>query len=62
MNNQEQKSHDSSIVGFEITLDARELYKDLLSSKDEIIAMLKAENSQLKVRNEELEGKAIIGI
>ena len=57
MNNQEQKSH--AIVGFEVTLDARELYKDLLSSKDEIITMLKAENSHLKARNEELEGEAI---
>ena len=60
MNNQEQKSHDSSIVGFEVTLDAREFYKDLLSSKDEIITMLKAENNHLKARNEEFEGKAII--
>jgi transcriptional regulator with XRE-family HTH domain len=32
---------DNSVIGFEITMDARELYKDLLNSKDEIIRLLK---------------------
>ena len=39
---------DNSIVGFEINMDARELYRDLLASKDEVIRLLKEENDRLK--------------
>lgn len=39
---------DSSVNGFEISMDARELYKDLLESKNEVIRLLKTENERLK--------------
>jgi transcriptional regulator with XRE-family HTH domain len=38
---------DNSIVGFEIKMDARELYKDLLESKDEIIRLLKKQIGEI---------------
>ena len=39
VNNHDNK--DNSINAFEVSVDAKEMYKELLSSKDEIIAMLK---------------------
>ena len=38
---------DNSVVGFEIRMDGHELFKDLLSSKDEIIRMLREEIKKL---------------
>ncbi len=56
MNNQNQKNHDTSVVGFEVTMsDSRALYVELLSSKDEIIRLLKEENAQTKARNTQYE-------
>jgi len=46
INNHDNK--DTSVNGFEINLDARELYKDLLTSKNEVIRLLKEENDRLK--------------
>jgi transcriptional regulator with XRE-family HTH domain len=46
VNNHDNK--DNSINAFEVSVDAKELYKELLSSKDEIIAMLKEQlNSKI---------------
>jgi transcriptional regulator with XRE-family HTH domain len=39
---------DSSINGFNVYLDMKDIYKDLLDSKDEIIRILKEENGRLK--------------
>jgi transcriptional regulator with XRE-family HTH domain len=39
---------DNSVVGFEINMDAKELYKDLLASKNEIIRLLKDEIDKLR--------------
>ncbi|MCC5612482.1 helix-turn-helix domain-containing protein [Nostoc sp. CHAB 5834] len=64
MNNQHQKNHDKSVVGFEVTInESRDLYVELMSSKDEIIRLLKEENTLLKVRNFQLEEeqKRILG-
>jgi hypothetical protein len=36
------------VNGFEINMDARELYKDLLTSKNKVIRLLKEENDRLK--------------
>jgi transcriptional regulator with XRE-family HTH domain len=46
VNNTDNK--DNSVNGFQISVDARELYKDLLDSKDEIIRYLRDENMRLK--------------
>jgi len=46
VNNSDNK--DNSVKGFEINMDARELYRDLLASKDEVIRLLKEENERLK--------------
>ena len=46
INNHDNK--DTSVNGFEINMDARELYKDLLSSKNEVIRLLREENDRLK--------------
>jgi len=46
VNNHDNK--DNSINAFVVSVDAKELYKELLSSKDEIIAMLKEQlNSKI---------------
>ncbi|ADB37674.1 helix-turn-helix domain-containing protein [Spirosoma linguale] len=56
MNNQHQKNHDRSVVGFDVTInESRELYTELVNSKDEIIRLLKEENTLLKVRNAQLD-------
>jgi len=39
VNNRDNK--DNSINAFEVSVDAKEIYKELLNSKDEIISMLK---------------------
>jgi transcriptional regulator with XRE-family HTH domain len=46
VNNKDNK--DTSVNGFEINMDARELYKDLLDSKNEVIRLLREENERLK--------------
>jgi len=58
MNNQEQKNNEYSVVGFEINMDARDLYQKLLLSKDEIIH---SKNEIIEIRKQEIESlKAII--
>ncbi len=39
---------DSSVNGFNIYMDMKDVFKDLLDSKDEIIRILKEENGRLK--------------
>jgi replicative DNA helicase len=48
----------NSVVGFEINMDARDLYQKLLLSKDEIIH---SKNEIIEIRKQEIESlKAII--
>lgn len=46
VNNTDNK--DNSVNGFEIKIDGRELVKELLESKDEIIRLLREEIQRLK--------------
>lgn len=55
MNNQDLKNNDNAIVGFEVKIDKGELYEKILESKEEIIALQKAEIKRLKTQIEALE-------
>ena len=57
MNNQEQKNNEYSVVGFEINMDARDLYQKLLLSKDEIIH---SKNEIIEIRKQEIESLKVI--
>jgi transcriptional regulator with XRE-family HTH domain len=39
--NNVSQNFDNSVVGFEINMNSKDIYKDLLESKDEIIRLLK---------------------
>jgi len=41
---------DNQGVDFEIKMDARELYKELLESKNELIQILREENMRLEAQ------------
>jgi transcriptional regulator with XRE-family HTH domain len=55
VNNTDNK--DNSVNGFEVRVEGKELIKELLESKDEIIRMLTGENKRLKEENALLKGK-----
>lgn len=53
----ENDLHNKSVLGAKETEERSELYTDLLRTKDEIIRLLKEENTQLKTQNTQLENK-----
>ena len=50
LSNTQQTNHDNTvaIVGFEVTVDTKDFYKDLVSSKDQLIEILKEQVMFLK--------------
>ena len=53
--NSGNQKFDNSVVGFEINMDAKELFKDLLASKNEVIRLLKEENERLRKMSNSIE-------